>query len=149
MKPYKIIYCFKFFILCIYANSFAQSKIIEFDSGRWTFVNADTVQHQGRTALRGIAYLEDVEFENGIIEVDIFAYDTTSYPGIVFRKQSAFNYERFYIRPNSKNKSTSLSNKSSPLEAEPNKIIESGIHLLLRYSKRPDSLIDNLISIFL
>ncbi|MFC1475639.1 SMP-30/gluconolactonase/LRE family protein [Candidatus Zixiibacteriota bacterium] len=81
----------------------AQAEIVEFDSGRWTLVNADTSEYLGRKCLSGIAYLEDVEFTNGIIEVDMAVeapcIHTRSYPGIVFRKQSPGDYERFYIRP--------------------------------------------------
>ena len=45
--------------------------------------------------------MNDVDFENGIIEVDIAVKDNKvrGYPGIIFRMQSPENYERFYIRP--------------------------------------------------
>lgn len=81
----------------------AQAEVVEFDSGRWTFVNADTSEYLGRKCLSGIAYLEDVAFTNGIIEVDMAiaaeCIHVRSYPGLVFRKQSPGDYERFYIRP--------------------------------------------------
>jgi sugar lactone lactonase YvrE len=47
----------------------------------------------------GTAHLEDVEFENGVIEVDIAVERERTYPGIVFRRQSESNYEDFYVRP--------------------------------------------------
>lgn len=77
----------------------ADADFVDFESDRWTPVNAEVSQHLGRKCLAGIAYLEDVEFDDGIIEVDIAANGTRSYPGVIFRKQSEGNYERFYIRP--------------------------------------------------
>jgi sugar lactone lactonase YvrE len=47
----------------------------------------------------GTAYLKDVEFENGFIEVDIAVERERTYPGIVFRRQSDEDYEEFYVRP--------------------------------------------------
>jgi len=79
----------------------AQCDEVGFNSDRWSLVAADTSQHLGRTALKGIAWLEDVVFENGLIEVDIAVTSDRqrSYPGLVFRRQSPGDYERFYIRP--------------------------------------------------
>jgi len=47
----------------------------------------------------GAALLKGIEFENGIIEVDVAVDGRRSYPGIIFRMQSQFNRERVYIRP--------------------------------------------------
>ncbi len=78
----------------------AQTELVDFDSQRWNVSGADVVQHLGRKALAGIAYLEDLDFHNGVIEVDVaVAADKRSYPGIIFRMQSESDYERFYIRP--------------------------------------------------
>ena len=74
-------------------------EILDFESDRWVMANAEVVQHLGRTSLMGTAYLKDVEFENGIIEVDVAVTGARSYPGLIFRMQSPLNYERFYIRP--------------------------------------------------
>jgi sugar lactone lactonase YvrE len=52
-----------------------------------------------RKCIIGRAQLEGVEFENGIIEVDIACNRVRSYPGIIFRYRSEGNYERVYIRP--------------------------------------------------
>jgi sugar lactone lactonase YvrE len=81
----------------------AQGDIIDFESDLWVLKNAQIVQHMERKCLSGYAYLKDLEFENGVIEVDIAADGTRSYPGIVFRMQSEQDYERFYIRPHRSN----------------------------------------------
>ena len=79
----------------------AQGGVIDFESDRWVLKTADVTTHLGRKCLSGYACLKDVEFEDGIIEVDIAVDDTKtrSYPGIIFRMQSEENYERLYIRP--------------------------------------------------
>ena len=77
----------------------AQDDIIDFDSERWVKAGAQVVNHLDRKALMGRAYLKEVQFENGIIEVDIAVTGDRSYPGINFRIQSFGNFERFYIRP--------------------------------------------------
>ncbi len=74
-------------------------QVLDFESDRWIMANAEVVQHLGRSALMGTAYLKDVEFENGIIEVDIAVSGERSYPGVIFRMQSSVDFERFYIRP--------------------------------------------------
>ncbi len=71
----------------------------EFGADRWTLVNAGVEQHLGRTALSGVAVLEDVEFENGVIEVDLAVDGKRSYPGIIFRMATEGEYERVYVRP--------------------------------------------------
>lgn len=79
----------------------AQGGAIDFDSDRWVKRNADVVEHAGRPSLAGFAYLDGVEFTNGVVEVDVAVPDSDvrSYPGIVFRVQSERDYERLYVRP--------------------------------------------------
>ena len=91
------------FSLALSTQVSAQEEFIDFESDQWAFEGAKVVQHLGRKALMGIAYLKDVDFENGVIEVDIAVNGRTSYPGIIFRMQSQENYERFYIRPHRSN----------------------------------------------
>ena len=74
-------------------------ETLDFKSDRWVMANAEVVEHLDRTCLMGTAYLKDVEFENGVIEVDVAVTGNRSYPGLIFRMQSPLNYERFYIRP--------------------------------------------------
>ena len=50
---------------------YAQEQIISFTEDNWTFFGSEVVEHLGREALKGTAKLNNVEFENGIIEFDI------------------------------------------------------------------------------
>ncbi|MFH1313397.1 MAG: SMP-30/gluconolactonase/LRE family protein [Candidatus Eisenbacteria bacterium] len=77
----------------------AQGDFIDFESDQWVLADAEIVEHLGRTSLAGMAYLNGVEFENGIIEVDIAVDGRRAYPGINFRMQSPADYERLYVRP--------------------------------------------------
>jgi sugar lactone lactonase YvrE len=86
----------------ILTGALAQTDTIAFSSDSWDLTNAEVVDHLGRTSLIGTAFLKDVEFENGVIEVDIavdVAGGRRSYPGILFRVQSDDEYERVYLRP--------------------------------------------------
>jgi hypothetical protein len=51
----------------------------------------------------GTALLKDVDFENGVIEVDIAFEGGRSFAGLLFRVQSNENLENFYIRPHKSN----------------------------------------------
>ena len=80
--------------------AYAQKTAAEFTPEHWDLRLAKVVDHLGRSALTGTAFLKDVALKNGIIEVDIATTNRTrSYPGVLFRVQDAANYERFYIRP--------------------------------------------------
>jgi len=96
----KIFFPFFYILFTVFSMTLsAQDEIVDFESERWVKVDAEIVEHMGRKSLMGVAYLKDVEFENGVIEVDIAVNGMRSYPGINFRMQSLENYERFYIRP--------------------------------------------------
>jgi hypothetical protein len=73
----------------------------EFGPDRWDLQNAKAVDFLGRKAIMGAAFLKDVQFQNGTIEVDVAASTdrARSYPGVVFRMQSSQDWERVYIRP--------------------------------------------------
>jgi hypothetical protein len=79
--------------------STAGAGIVEFGSDLWVMANAETLQHMGRTCLMGTAYLDGIEFENGVIEVDIAVDGRRTYAGINFRIQSPRDHEQFYVRP--------------------------------------------------
>jgi len=100
LKSYRLALIVSFLLAL---NVCVRAEVMDFGSTRWTMVNADTSEYLGQKCLFGTAYLEDVAFTNGIIEVDIAVQGpcshVRSYPGIVFRKQSAGDYEHFYIRP--------------------------------------------------
>jgi sugar lactone lactonase YvrE len=86
-------------LLTLVGGVTAQTDAIAFTSDRWTLVDAEVVTRHDRECLSGAAFLSDVEFQDGVIEVDIAVDGSRSYPGIVFRLQSAENYERVYVRP--------------------------------------------------
>jgi len=76
------------------------SQVINFDSDQWKIVNGNIYDYLGRKAFKGTAFLKEVEFINGIIEVDIAVTGARSYPGIMFRMQKSMrDYENVYIRP--------------------------------------------------
>lgn len=83
----------------LYLAPGSHAEIIDFKSDQWIMRNAQIVEHLGRECLMGFAYLKDVEFDNGTIEVDFAVTRSVSYPGIIFRVQSDQNMERLYIRP--------------------------------------------------
>jgi hypothetical protein len=71
---------------------------VGFDSGRWAFaagsptrvvVGADTAW-----TVPGLALLRDVAFEDGVIEVDMYA----GFPALVFHAESPGEYETVYLR---------------------------------------------------
>ena len=81
------------------ASAIAQGDVIGFGSDRWILDSAEIVDHMDRKCLIGFAYLKDVAFEDGVIEVDVAVNGRTSYPGFVFRLQSEQEYESIYLRP--------------------------------------------------
>ena len=74
---------------------------VDFGPERWDLTSARAVDFLGRKAIMGSAFLKDVQFQNGTIEVDVAASTdrARSYPGIVFRIQPNQDCERVYIRP--------------------------------------------------
>ena len=59
-------------------------------------------RYLGREGLRlvnGVAWLEGVEMENGVIEFDLAATDQLGFYGVAFRAAGVDDYEHFYLRP--------------------------------------------------
>jgi sugar lactone lactonase YvrE len=73
--------------------------VIDFNSDHWDLKDAEIKDYLGRKALTGSAFLKDVVFENGVIEVDLAMDHKQSYPAIIFRRQSEGDYEHVYFRP--------------------------------------------------
>jgi sugar lactone lactonase YvrE len=73
------------------------------DSDRWILINAERTERLGRPCIIGRAVLKELEFTDGIIEVDVALTGARSYPGFLFRIQSPGDYERVYIRPHRPN----------------------------------------------
>jgi len=80
-------------------TAFADQQPIAFTSDRWTMLDAEVVEHLGRSCLQGTAMLKDAAFDNGIIEFDIAVSGVRSFPGVTFRASSQLEYEEFYLRP--------------------------------------------------
>ena len=82
---------------------------IGFESEDWTITSGRIVDHLGRKALAGSAALTEVDFTDGVIEVDIAMDGRRCFPGIIFRAESEADTEIFYLRPHrSKNYSHAL-----------------------------------------
>ena len=94
--------CSCFSIATSFANPPRQTSadVIAFTPDRWDLRNARVVDHLGRKALAGTAFLKDVTFDDGVIECDVaMKGGVRAYPGVLFRVQSEGDYERVYLRP--------------------------------------------------
>jgi len=87
-----------------FINTQAFSEMVPFSSERWTIEGKESkiVNYNGNESLflqGGMAYLNDVDFLNGIIEFDISISKERGFMGAVWRLQDENNHEEFYIRP--------------------------------------------------
>jgi len=95
-----------------------QPVALSFAANRWTLSQrnfkipeSQTPQHNGELVdflgrqsfrlARGLAYTNEVEFENGTINVDIAADEKSRFFGIAFHVQSDDDYEVIFFRPGS------------------------------------------------
>ena len=65
-------YCFAsvFLAVTVLPNAIVGQRIlVEFGPESWDMANAQVVTRFGRECVTGAAFLRDVEFENGVIEV--------------------------------------------------------------------------------
>ncbi|MEM9075050.1 MAG: hypothetical protein AAGE52_41520, partial [Myxococcota bacterium] len=79
------------------------SDAIPMTPARWSLSarDAEFVTHLGRPSLRlkgGFAFLRDVEFSDGVIELDMIAEPGVAFAGPVWRVQDESRYEKFYLR---------------------------------------------------
>lgn len=74
-------------------------QAIPFDTLHWDLTQAEVVEVGGRTALQGGAIFKDVEFQDGVIEYDLYLTGSRSYPGVYFRMGEGDHAEHFYVRP--------------------------------------------------
>lgn len=89
-------------LLCLSLVSQAVEETVPFDAEHWRLGPGSRVEEfLGRKALTltGTAYLKDAVLVNGVVEVDIACKEGRFFPGIVFRRHDAANYEEFYLRP--------------------------------------------------
>jgi len=80
--------------------SLTQEETFGFDSECWQLGPGSRIEEfLGRQALTGGASLKDIDFGNGVIEVDLACKPGRVFPGIMFRVVDESNYEEFYVRP--------------------------------------------------
>jgi sugar lactone lactonase YvrE len=99
LRPARFVRICVVVLTLISGYAFAESDHVDFESGRWMLGNAEVTEYLGRKCLAGRASLRDVEFQDGVIEVDVAVTGGRSYPGVDFRIQSEADHERVYIRP--------------------------------------------------
>lgn len=99
--------------LFLFFPIFAVAEVIPFDDERWQIYGEDSAVklYEGKKVLfvsEGGASLNDIDFQDGIIEVDIlFPDDSRGFSGVTWRMQDDDSYEHFYIRPHLNNKDDS------------------------------------------
>jgi hypothetical protein len=117
MKYLKIQFLFFMFVLFLSQGVFAQEKVITPDLTKiisgdgWQVVNRDPeiviengykcIYFKANNQQGGIAWLENFEFTNGVIEVDIKGKNVKggSFLGVVFRGLNDSTYDAVYFRP--------------------------------------------------
>jgi hypothetical protein len=92
------------FLCALLLPASANSQSVAFDSEQWQIKDPKgrREEHLGRKSLyltSGFAFLKDVVFEDGVIEVDIAAPALRSFVGIVFRFENPEDHEIVYFRP--------------------------------------------------
>jgi hypothetical protein len=93
-----------FAALALFIAAGASAEEVDFTSPRWRIAdrNARTEEYLGRKSLflkSGAASLDDVSFQDGVIDVDIATTSLSSFVGIIFRAQNAGDFEIVYFRP--------------------------------------------------
>ncbi len=102
-RKYKIMkqYCFTLlFLLALVMNA---QVSVPFDSENWSFSEREPKRFEninGKEALylNGHAMLENVVFQDGIIEIDFMAQKKRAFAGLQFRAQGEGDNETFYVR---------------------------------------------------
>jgi hypothetical protein len=96
---FKILAVLIFGLLLIGEGLYSQNETIEFDTANWILSdNAEIIEFDGRTVLTGSAYMRNVEFLNGTIEVDLMTTGERNFGGFMFRVQSFREYEWCWLR---------------------------------------------------
>ncbi|MFT6963110.1 MAG: hypothetical protein ACJAWV_002844 [Flammeovirgaceae bacterium] len=96
-------FAISFILLFIHPLTFSQSSQIEMKSENWKFKENTThrvEKFMGEQSLyvNGLAFLPEVEFSEGVLEVDIAPASHRGFGGLVFRLQDDANYEQVYLR---------------------------------------------------
>ena len=91
------------FILIVFNSLVAAAQSIPFTDERWTIDCQAHIKeyHKGQNSLylqRGIAYLKDETFVDGIIEFDMYLNERVAFSGLIFRMEDDNNFEEIYLR---------------------------------------------------
>jgi hypothetical protein len=98
----------KHFLAAIFLTGFcyssAQTVKVPFDLDKWdtigTVINRETFKGKESVLLKsGAIVTKNVDFKDGVIEVDMSFPQQRGFPGIGFRVQDINNFEHFYVRP--------------------------------------------------
>lgn len=87
----------------LFSSTQITGQVIPFTTENWE-INArghlfDSFKGNQAIQLKnGIAWLKEVEFQNGIIEFDVYMEEKRSFSGILFRLEDRLNYEEIYLR---------------------------------------------------
>lgn len=90
-------------VMLILSVMSGQAQVIPFSSERWNIMaqehSLETYKGQECLLMKGgIAYLDDVDFLNGMLEFDLAIPNARGFMGGVWRLQNEKNYEEFYLR---------------------------------------------------
>ena len=91
-------------LVCALPAGHKTAASTEFDPDLWVIKdqNGRWEDYLGRKSLylkSGYAFLKDVAFEDGVIEVDLAAPQARSFMGVVFRFENMDDHEIVYFRP--------------------------------------------------
>lgn len=92
-------------VLCtIFIINVVTAQTIPFSSEQWEIQAQQYLldEYKGNQSIylkNGKAWLKGIEFQDGIIEFDLFMEKRRSFSGIVFRMEDKSNYEEIYLRP--------------------------------------------------
>jgi hypothetical protein len=90
--------------LVVFCNTIGQAINIPFVLDKWdtigTALNKETYKGKESVLLKtGAIMTRDIDFRDGIIEVDMSFPQQRGFPGIGFRVENMSNFELFYVRP--------------------------------------------------
>ena len=89
--------------ICVAGAGATEEVAVDFQSDRWEIQGGGMTRYLDRDCFAGRAVLKDVEFENGVIEVDMAFEGARSFVGFLFRMESDLDFENVYLRPHKNN----------------------------------------------
>lgn len=92
-----------FIVLILLSINVKAQNSFPFTAENWKVFNGQFVDFEGKQAFMGTAALNNLEFENGTIEWDMYTTGQRAYPGIFFRMNEKQDFENFYVRSHKMN----------------------------------------------